>query len=91
MRRLSKTGTILGDLEGNGLYNALKVRCTVAGVPFVRPHDARRTLATDLINEHGINIAQKALGHKNISTTAVYDMTDDDKLSSVFSARTRES
>lgn len=91
LRRLSKSGTILDDLEGNGLYNALKARCLTAGTPFTRPHDARRTLATDLINEHGLNIAKKALGHKNITTTQLYDMTDDDQMSSIMSERKRES
>lgn len=89
LRRLSKTGTILGDLKGDGLYQALEDRCSVAGVDFVKPHDARRTLATNIIREHGINYAQKALGHKDISTTKRYDMTDDDEMSDMFKGFTR--
>lgn len=89
LRRLSKTGTILGDLVGNGLYDALKERCIVAGVTFIRPHDARRTLATNIIRERGINYAQKALGHKDISTTKRYDMTDEDEMSDMFKGFTR--
>jgi integrase len=89
LRRLSKSGTILGDLVGNGLYDALKERCIVAGVTFIRPHDARRTLATNIIRERGINYAQKALGHKDISTTKRYDMTDDDEMSDMFKGFTR--
>lgn len=90
LRRLSKSGTILGDLEGNGLYNALKERCEKAGVNFIRPHDARRTLATNLIRDEGLTYAKLALGHKNISTTQIYDMTDEDEMSSRFRARTRK-
>ena len=83
LRRLSKAGRILDDLEGKGVYVVLKERCALAGIPFVRPHDARRTFATNFIAQHGIAAAQKVLGHKDISTTTRYDMTGDDELAAM--------
>lgn len=49
-------------------------RAEEAGVPPFSPHDIRRTTATHLL-EKGVDLAiiQKMLGHKNISTTIVYD------------------
>lgn len=83
LRRLSKAGRILGDLDGKGVYVVLKERCELAGIPFVRPHDARRTFATNFIKQHGIAAAQKVLGHKDISTTTRYDMTEDDEIAAM--------
>lgn len=83
LRRLSKAGRILGDLGDKGVYVVLEERCELAGIPFVRPHDARRTFATDFIKQHGVAAAQKILGHKDVSTTTRYDMTGDDELASM--------
>lgn len=88
LRRLSKGGKPLSHLSPNGLWRALGERCLYAGVPAIKPHDARRTLATDLIHEHGLNIAKIALGHANIATTAIYDMTDKNIMKNIFSKRT---
>ena len=46
------------------------------------------TLATDLISEHGLNIAKLALGHRDIATTAIYDMTDRNAMQNIFSKKT---
>ncbi|WP_153785422.1 tyrosine-type recombinase/integrase [Pseudomonas sp. EMN2] len=85
LRRLSKAGRILGDLGDKGVYVVLEERCELAGIPFVRPHDARRTFATDFIKQHGVAAAQKILGHKDVSTTTRYDMTGDDELAAMVS------
>lgn len=43
------------------------------GIDHLKAHDFRRFVATQLIKNNGIRIAQKVLGHANISTTAQYD------------------
>lgn len=44
----------------------------------IRPHDFRRTLITDLLTEGAPTVlVQKIVGHENISTTQLYDMTTD--------------
>lgn len=45
--------------------------------PFT-PHDARRTFLTVFIDEEGIRKAQKIAGHKNVSTTQLYDRSNQD-------------
>ena len=47
-----------------------------AGVPHVKPHDFRRFVGTRLAKED-IRLAQKALGHKRIETTARHYVMDD--------------
>ena len=49
---------------------------TAAGVPYVKPHDFRRFVGTRLARED-IRLAQKALGHKRIETTAAHYVLDD--------------
>lgn len=88
LRRMSKGGKPLSPMSPNGLWRALGERCIHAGVQPIKPHDARRTLATDLISEHGLNIAKLALGHRDIATTAIYDMTDRNAMQNIFSKKT---
>ena len=57
----------------------------MAGIPFiVRPHDARRTMGTQMIEEHGELVAQRVLKHANLSTTRIYDKRDDSMVKSIF-------
>ena len=49
---------------------------SAAGVPYVKPHDFRRFVGTRLARED-IRLAQKALGHKRIETTAAHYVLDD--------------
>lgn len=44
-------------------------------VPGVKPHDFRRFVGTQLAKKD-IRLAQEALGHKNITTTAKYDLRE---------------
>ncbi|WP_145155802.1 site-specific integrase [Pseudomonas oryzihabitans] len=74
--RISKAGKV-GEtaLTGRSVYFLLRQRSEMAGLPFlVKPHDARRTVGTSVIAEHGDIAAQKVLGHASLSTTAIYDM-----------------
>lgn len=49
---------------------------TVIGMPSVTPHDLRRYVGTQLAKTD-IRLAQKALGHKSIDTTARHYVLDD--------------
>lgn len=87
--RINKSGRI-GDskLTGRGLLYLFEERSIKAGLPFiVRPHDARRTMGTEMIEEHGELIAQRVLGHSNLNTTRIYDKRGDDVLRNIMSER----
>ncbi len=84
--KISKSGKI-GEipLTGRGLYFLMGERSKRAGLPFlVRPHDARRTLGTNMLTEHGDLIAQRVLGHANLSTTAIYDKRSDNMIKDIM-------
>lgn len=63
-------------VSGDAIYQILSRRAALAGVANVRPHDARRTVATRLLNA-GADIAAVAdvLGHASVDTTRRYDMS----------------
>jgi integrase/recombinase XerD len=70
-------GGLQGALTPRAIYAAVVKRwARVAGIPAqgVRPHGLRATAATNALL-HGADIAevQEWLGHKNISTTRLYD------------------
>ncbi|MGL6244151.1 tyrosine-type recombinase/integrase [Pseudomonas sp.] len=81
---MSKGGRPLSPISPNGLWRALGERCKFAGVPIIKPNDARTTLASDLIREHGLNTAKAALGHADIATTATYDKSDNQNIKIIF-------
>jgi len=62
------------DKEGNKLDETYKEKK-------VKPHTLRHTFATDLLREtNNLRIVQKALGHKNISTTQIYTHIVDEEM-----------
>lgn len=87
--RIYKGGGLSGKpLTGRGIFYLLEQRSIIAGLPYrVRPHDARRTLGTEILSEHGELIAQRVLGHANLSTTRIYDKRSDDVIKNIFSAK----
>jgi integrase len=51
-------------------------------------HSFRSGLVTDLIQNHGVKIAQKIIGHKSINTTLRYeDVTEDELLEAMENVR----
>ena len=65
-------------LGGEGIRRLLLTLCTRARVERVRPHDARRTFASDLLGA-GVDVSTVArmMGHASISQTAEYDRRGD--------------
>jgi integrase len=81
--KLGNTG-----MKGRSLFYLLEERSKRAGLPYlVRPHDARRTLGTEMLSEHGELIAQKVLGHADLSTTRIYDKRSDEAVKAIFRER----
>lgn len=80
--RILKGGKVLkSGIKPDSLYRLMMERSLKADLPyFVRPHDARRTMATRIIKEYGELAAQAALRHKNLSTTQIYDMRKREKV-----------
>lgn len=73
----SRTGDLEKPLSGTAIYTSIvKHHAEKAAIPpdAVRPHSLRATAATNAL-EHGADIAkvQEWLGHRNISTTRLYD------------------
>jgi integrase len=75
---LSRTGRPLPRPDGLSTHQARKVirrRAAEAGYPHVALHDLRRFVITTLL-EQGVDISlvAKIVGHKNLTTTAGYDI-----------------
>lgn len=65
-------------ITGNGLRRAWGHALRAADIVDFRFHDLRHTAATRLLRESGnLRLAQRLLGHKDISTTAKYAHVDD--------------
>ena len=65
---VSDTGS---RMDASSVNKRLKQLCIKAGVPQISPHKLRHTAATLILQSSGdIGLAQKLLGHKQISLTA---------------------
>jgi len=77
---LSRSGRFLADrsISGAAVAELLRRRTAKAGLPAVKPHDLRRTCASDCL-EAGIDVLalQRLLGHQSANTTLRYDMRGD--------------
>lgn len=72
-------------LTGRGIFWLMEQRSIEAGLPFLfRPHDARRTMGTRMIEEYGELTAQTVLGHQNLSTTKIYDKRSEQRVRDIF-------
>lgn len=68
-------------LSDQAIYYILQERRLEAALTSIAPHDLRRTFATTLLKEDvDIRTVQRAMGHANIATTAIYDLRDDEAL-----------
>lgn len=68
-------------LSDQAIYYILQERRLEAALDSIAPHDLRRTFATTLLKEEvDIRTVQRAMGHANIATTAIYDLRDDEAL-----------
>ncbi|MBF6615485.1 MAG: tyrosine-type recombinase/integrase [Candidimonas sp.] len=87
LSRIWKGGKVSNTaMQGRSLFYLLEERSKRAGLPFlVRPHDARRTVGTEMLSTHGELIAQKVLGHADLSTTRIYDKRSDEVVKRIFS------
>jgi site-specific recombinase XerD len=74
---LSRTGRILRDrpMSGAAVADLLARRSSSAGIGQVRPHDLRRSCASDLLS-NGVDVltTQQLLGHASAATTLRYDL-----------------
>jgi integrase len=74
--RVSRSGRVLEDapISGAAIALLLRRRCAACGIARIRPHDCRRTTATDAL-EAGCDLlaVQGILGHSTPAVTARYD------------------
>jgi integrase len=67
-------------LSPHAVWEAIREVSAAAGVKFT-PHDMRRTAATRMLRAGvSLKVVQRALGHKNITTTQRYIMVDEDEM-----------
>jgi site-specific recombinase XerD len=61
-------------LTGVAIWQMVSKRAAGSGIKHFSPHDLRRTCATHLLERKvDLNIVRQMLGHKHLSTTAIYD------------------
>lgn len=77
------TGFINQSLRSTGkglspvsIWRIVQRYATECGLAWIKPHDFRRYVGTQLTRKHGLRKAQQALGHKRIATTEKYDLSE---------------
>lgn len=74
-----------------GLKTAMRRAVPAAGVANFRFHDTRHTAATRILRASNLRVAQRLLGHSDITTTTKYAHAMDDDLRQALEASTTRS
>lgn len=76
-----RNGWMSRPMSPAAVWKMLQVRAAAAEIDQVSPHDLRRTCCSDLLEAgEDLSTAQRYLGHRDISTTAIYDRRGDETL-----------
>lgn len=59
--------------------NRVDERAADAGIPRLKPHDFRRTFASELLRKHDVALVSRLLNHTSIASTLIYDMVSEDE------------
>jgi integrase len=80
--RTKRNGDLWIDkgISGAAIYNIIHQRCSQAGVEFYTPHDFRRTLISNLLDQVDIALVSKIVGHSSVAMTASYDRRDNEEM-----------
>ena len=71
---MSEMGTLVGG-SGKAVWEVVHGYARqVEGMEHISPHSFRYYVGTEVTRKKGIRTAQITLGHKNISTTQLYDI-----------------
>lgn len=70
---LESTGRPLSPVS---IWRIVQKYADACELAWIKPHDFRRYVATQLTRKHGLRKAQQALGHKRIATTEKYDLSE---------------
>lgn len=71
----------ISSLNPQSINYILKQREIQSGIKSLKPHNLRRTMATDMENEgYSIRIIQQVLGHSDVATTERYLYSSDEKV-----------
>jgi integrase len=78
-RHVDKGGRVTSSrISGEAVRRRILVLCSRADVPVFRPHDARRSYASNLL-DLGVDlpVVSRLLGHASVQVTAGYDRRDE--------------
>lgn len=78
----SNTGTKLEQQSVNNSWAKLARKANVD--KHITSHSFRRLVVTEVVNDYGIAVAQKFIGHKSIATTARYYQADEEQIKNIY-------
>lgn len=72
-------GPVLRRVGTYTVRQRLDERAAEAGIARLKPHDFRRTVASQLLRKHDPALVSRLLNHTSIAATLVYDMVTEDE------------